>query len=106
MFKEFNGREWSTEELYLENQKNIKEYMSIFMALENYAACSGDETIYADDAYATLKEYKQNKETMNENDLLKTTKHIVEKFKKLLDKIGRDKFTFYDDNTVNFNWTK
>ena len=104
MFVEVNGREWSTEEAFLKYKENIRKYMPISLALENYSACNNDDTIYSDEAFKVLIYYRANKSTMTEQELLTTTSLIVDKFNELLDKIGREKFTFYDDGDVNFNW--
>ena len=106
MYKEYNGREWSSEEKYLEHKANVRKYFRITLALEDYSDCCGDDSIYKDEAFVLLKEYRATKDKLTEDELLEKTKIIVEKFNKLLDIVGREKFTFYDDDDINFNWTK
>ena len=104
MYTEFNGRVWSSEENYLKFQNNVRLYMSRSMAIENYEDCTGDNSIDDDEAFKLLYQYRKEKDTMSEQELLNTTSLIIQKFNDLLNKIGKDKFTFYDDGDVNYIW--
>ena len=104
MFTEYNGRVWSSEENYLKFQNNVRLYMSRSMAIENYSDCTGDTRVDDDEAFKLLYQYRKDKDTMSEQELLDTTALIIQKFNYLLNKIGKEKFTFYDDDTLSFNW--
>ncbi|MFQ6752333.1 MAG: hypothetical protein ACLRFL_02050 [Clostridia bacterium] len=74
------------------------------LALEDYADCNNSDWIYKDIAFQRLKEYRQNKDKMTEEELLSTTAEIVENFEKLFEKIGKENFVFHDDGDVEYIW--
>ena len=49
-----------------------------------------------------LKNYRKNKDKMTEQELLIEVETIAQNFEKLFDNVGRDKFIFYDDGTINY----
>ena len=104
MYTEFNGRVWSSEEKYLEFQLNVRKNLKASLALENYADCEGKDEIYDDEAFYLYDKYIENKKEMNEQELLELTSLIVKKFNELFEKIGKEKFIFYDDGDVNYIW--
>ena len=104
MYTEFNGRVWSSEEKYLEFKINVRKYFKASLALEDYADCESKDEIYNDKAFLLLNEYRKNEKNMNEQELLISTTKIVESFDKLFEKIGKEKFIFYDDGDVNYIW--
>lgn len=106
MYTEFNGRQWSSEEKYLEFKSNVRLYMSRSLGVENYADCTGDDSVYDDISFQLLKQYREKKDKMSEDELLESTAIIIEEFDNLLNKIGRDKFIFYEDGDVNYIWPK
>ena len=106
MYKEYNGREWSSEEKYLEHKFNGRKILKGSLAIESYQDFTGDEDAEISQAYKKLGQYYKNKPVMTEEELLKTSYELVEIFDAIFDKIGRDKFIFYDDGDVNYKWEK
>lgn len=106
MFTDSDGKIWSNEENYLKYKLNVRRNLKASLAIENYANCNKLDDIYNDDAFTLLKEYRSNKLEMNEQELLEITFNIFKKFNLLFDKIGREKFIFYDDGDVNYIWDK
>ena len=106
MYKEYSGRIWSSEDAYLQYRKNVRKYMQIWFALENYADYTNDESIFKEDVYRLTGEFNKDRDNLSEGDVIKRSSLLIEKFNELLDKIGREKFIFYDDDGVEFNWPK
>ena len=106
MYKEYNGREWSSEEKYLEYKANSCKILNSSLAIESYQDFTGDEDSEISQAYKKLGLYYKNKPVMTEEELLKTSYELVKIFDAIFDKIGREKFIFYDDGDVNYKWGK
>lgn len=108
MYTEFhNGKQWSSEQAYLKYSSNVKKYLNMSLALESYSDDTGDNSPFKDDAFKVLKEIRANKyKGMPEQEILEKQDYVVERLNKLIDKVGRGKFTFYDDGQLNYNWTE
>lgn len=106
MYTDKSGRVWSSEEIY--NKINcIKvdnfEYTLLF---EDYSDCTGDNSVYKDDAFKEFQNYKQNNKTMTEEELLESMLKTNSLFKELIKKVGSEYFTIDKDGAVSFNWPK
>lgn len=55
MYKEFSGRIWESEAKYNEYKSNVRKYMSRSLAVEHYADCSGDDSVFKEPAFVKLK---------------------------------------------------
>ena len=106
MYKEYNGREWSSEEKYLEYKANSCKILNSSLAIESYQDFTGDKGAEISHAYKKLGQYYKKKSVMTEEELLRTSYELVEKFNLLFDKIGRENFIFYDDGDVSYKWEK
>ena len=106
MYKEYNGREWSSEEKYLEHKFNARKILKGSLAIESYEDFTGNSLDLSDRVFKELSEYRKNKPNMTEEELLKASYELVEKFNILFDKIGKEKFIFYDDGDVEYKWEK
>lgn len=106
MYKEFNGREWSSEDAYLKFKRNSNRNLNYSLALESYADYSGNNEVYKDIAFTKLKEFRKNKQVMSENELLQVSEELIVLFDGLVERIGKENFTIYEDGNVNFNWPK
>ena len=106
MYKEFNGRVWSSEEEYLKFRKNSNKNLNYSLAIEGYADYFGKDEVYKDIAFIKLKEFRKTKQTMSENELLQESAEISILFDELIKRIGKEHFTTYDDGDINFNWPK
>ena len=106
MYKEFNGKEWSSEEEYLKFKANSNKILNYSLAIESYADCFGKDEVYKDIAFIKLKEFRQTKQTMTENELLQVSGALSILFEDLVQRIGKEKFMIYEDGDINFNWPK
>lgn len=88
-----------------EFDKNMAAILEIDLALEDYEDDTGKE--YTKDEkkiFDDLKLLRKEKNTMEEQELIIRSKDILSKLNKLLDKIGREKFIFYNDGDINYKW--
>ncbi len=72
---------------------------------ENYTDDTGDNSIYEDEGFKMHTKIRKNCDTMTSAELSKNYEFVIERFYKLIDKIGRDYFIFYDDGTIEYIWS-
>ena len=106
MYTDKGGRIWSSEELYNKITSIKTDNFECTLLFEDYSDCTGDNSIYEDDAFKEFRNYRQNKDTMTEEELLESVIKTNNLFKKLIEKVGSEHFTFYEDGTASFNWPK
>lgn len=106
MYKELNGREWSSEKAYLKFKENSNKNLNYSLAIEGYADCFGKDEVYNDIAFTKLCEFRKLKQTMSEKDLLEASGNMSALFDKLIQRIGEQNFTIYENGDINFNWSK
>ena len=108
MYTEKNGRVWSSEENYLKTNFNERYNYCSALALEDYADFNNKYEIFDDDAFVLYEQYVKTYKSLTEKEVLELTTTISKKFDKLFDKLGIEKFTFYDDGDVEYiwDWTK
>lgn len=106
MYREFSGREWSSEDAYLKFKANSNKNLDYSLAIESYADCFGKDEVYKDIAFIKLKEFRKAKQTMTEKELLQASVEISILFDDLIQRVGKEHFTIYEDGDINFNWPK
>ncbi|MBO5102925.1 MAG: hypothetical protein J6C13_02410 [Clostridia bacterium] len=104
MYIDEKGKEWSSEKIYFKYKEFLKCNLSRDLALEDYADDTNDEQIYNFEPFKKLNFFRENKATMNEQELLSITEEIFVGFNKLIEEIGKEKFIFYDDGGVEYIW--
>ena len=104
MYTEKNGRLWSSEENYLKNNYNTRFNYCSALALEDYADFNNKYEIFNDDAFVLYKQYVETHNDLSEKELLELTANTSKQFNALFDKIGREKFVFYDDGDIEYIW--
>ena len=104
MYTEKNGRVWSSEENFLLYRKLSYKNFRSFLALENYDDLEKNPIPYDKSVSNKYCELTHQKDKMTEEELIKEYSLIAKKFDEILDKIGREKFIFYDDGDVEFIW--
>lgn len=106
MYTDKSGRVWSSEEVYNKIRLLKGCNFEYDLAFENYSDFTGDNSINNDKAFNELKNYRENGGMMSEEELLESVTKTNDLFKKLIEKVGTEKFTIYEDGTVSFNWPK
>lgn len=104
MYKEFSGRIWESEAKYNEYKSNVRKYMSRSLAVEHYADCSGDDSVFKEPAFVKLKNYRAHILSINSAQALTDTNELIVLFDELIQKIGAEKFYKNEDGSVNFIW--
>lgn len=105
MYIDKYGNEWSSEENYEKIGFLMGHNLNYELALENYADCTGDESIFKSTAFEKYANYLDRDSSTDEAELLNLLLEINKLFKALVKEVGYEKFTFYDDDTVCFNWS-
>ena len=106
MYKDFSGKEWLSEEDYTLYKTNRKKYMSLSLAVEHYIDYTGENQLFKTIAFTKLKELRTNQSNYKTSELISLTSEIVKLFEQLIEEIGLEFFTQYDDGTITFNWPR
>ncbi len=84
--------------------KEIKFYnkrlLKIDLALESYVDFYNDKPNKLVQLRKQLRLYRIEKDKMTDEEKFNNCKSLVDKYTKLINEIGRDKFEFYDDGDV------
>ena len=98
----WGDRDWKDEEslkVFRETSAIILDY---FLAIEDYEDRNG---VRLEDFIQLNKQWKQEKEqhqNKTDKEMSDISKNILEKYKKLVEKIGKEKFIIYDDGTIEY----
>ncbi len=83
--------------------KNMVDILEIQLALESYR--DDTETAFSDEekkALADLQLLREQRNDLTETEKAKQSEDILIRLNKVLDKIGREKFIFYEDGGINY----
>ncbi len=104
MFVDKSGRNWSSEQNFLKFSKNRRKYYKYSLAFEDYADDRNDNSIYKNECFVLLKEFRKDFDHMSESEIIEKSTKIADLFEKLLQQIGEDKFTRHDDTYITYIW--
>jgi len=86
----------------------IKMYNSriyyISLALENYFDNRHENKELIDEGFAIIKDFRQQRTLLDNTKLLKLSKNVLEKLDCILNSLGKEKFVFYDDGSIEYKW--
>lgn len=83
--------------------KNMVDILEINLALESYEDDTGEPMSEEElKVYADLRLLKEQKKDLSEEEKINISGNILFRLNKVLDKIGRDKFVFYDNGVINY----
>lgn len=86
------------------NNKEIKFYnkrlLKIDLALERYVDFYSEKPTKLTQLRKQLRLFRTEKDKMTDEEKFNNCKSLVDKYTKLIDEIGKDKFEFYDDGDV------
>ena len=84
--------------------KEIKFYnkrlLKIDLALESYVDFYSEKPTKLTQLRKQLRLFRTEKDKMTDEEKFNNCKSLVDKYTKLINEIGRDKFEFYDDGDV------
>ena len=89
--------------------ENMCEILNIQLALEDYGLhTNGKENInLLNEAYSEIHNLRVKRDKLNdEKTLVNESKNLLKKLYEILDKIGKEKFIFYDEGGINYDWNK
>ena len=76
------------------------------LALEDYELDTGNELELLMTIWRKLDVFRKNRENWSLEKQIQEAKIIQENFKKIVNKIGKEHFIFYDDGDINYIWKK
>lgn len=106
MNKMWGGRIWKDQEILEKFSHNMGLLLEYQLALESYMLLNdiknNDRIENAIKALSDLRKLAKNINDEEEEDLYKETIKIINQFKLLISEIGKEKFIFYDDGTIEY----
>lgn len=85
-------------------KKNMSKIMDLSLAFENYCDNTGSNLDFLNEIYKKASDLRNKKDLLGEEEQIKISNEIINDFEKLLDTVGRDKFIFYDDGSIEYKW--
>ena len=93
------------------NNKKLNEFdnnMSLILdyslEFENYSDDMGEEPKKLIEIYSSIEKLRQEKDTLDYKTKIKRSKEIINKFQKLIEKVGKEKFKFNSDGSFFYIW--
>jgi hypothetical protein len=83
---------------------NMRILLRFQLSLEDYILNTNDDVPLLNEAHKDLGYIRSIRKTASKEQLLKLSEDTIEKFKKVVDIVGKDKFTFYDDGKISYIW--
>ena len=87
-----------------EFNENMSKVLDIQLALENYQDNTGQNTNLINEAFGAIATLRQKKTEMVEEERLMASIELLNKLNNVLDVIGREKFIFYEDGGIGYEW--
>lgn len=101
-FVEKNGRVWPSKKAYNHYIKNVRTYMEIYFAFEDYVDDTDDTSVNQDEGFQELFDMWKTEHKYTAEELTEKTDRIVKNLNKLIDKVGRENFEFYGDDGISY----
>lgn len=83
-----------------------KQNLRYQLALESYVDNTGDEIPLLIETWKKQGELRKNKNEWSNDRQLVEAKIIQDNFQKIVERIGKENFIFYDDGDINYIWKK
>lgn len=86
--------------------KNMIKILNLSLVFESYSDDTKLKPELLIKNWKLESEVRKNKETLTEEEKLDKTNEILDNYNKLLDEVGREHFTFYEDDEdyLEYNW--
>ena len=85
-------------------KKNMGEVLDIQLALEGYQLNTAIEVPWISEAYKAIGDLRRKRDDLTEEERIKESEDLLKKLHSVLDKIGKEKFIFYDDGGIGYKW--
>ena len=87
-----------------EFDQNMCEVLEIQLALESYQDNTGNHIELIDEAFFEIANLRKIKLELTESEKFKKSQELLVKLHRVLDQIGKEKFVFYDDGDIGYEW--
>lgn len=85
-----------------EFEQKMSKILYFDLALENYEDLTGNRLEELDENFEKLKLLRQNRNFWSEDVRLREANNILDNFNKIIEDIGTNNFTFYDNGAVEY----
>ena len=90
----------------IELNKNMREIYYLDLALQGYELHTGVALTELIETINNLNYLRTKRDELDNEKKLELTKIILKGQNNAVDIIGKDKFSFYDDGVIEYNWGK
>ena len=87
-------------------QELMKQNLRYQLALESYTDDTNQEIKFLNETWKKQGILRKNKNIWSIEKQIQEAQNIQENFQKVVNKIGKEHFTFYDDGDINYIWQK
>ena len=83
---------------------NMSKLLYMQLSIEGYELDTKDEFPLMIEAYKEISHIREMKNILPKHELVVLSENAINKFQKVIDVIGREKITFYEDGTIEYKW--
>ena len=87
-----------------EFDNNMSLILDYSLEFENYSDDMGEEPKELIEIYSSIEKLRQEKDTLDYKTKIIRSKEIINKFQKLIEEIGKEKFEFNNDGSFFYIW--
>ena len=87
-----------------EFDNNMSLILDYSLEFENYSDDMGEEPKELIEIYSSIEKLRQEKDTLDYKTKIKRSKEIINKFQKLIEDVGKEKFEFNHDGSFFYIW--
>ena len=87
-----------------EFDNNMSLILDYILEFENYSDDIGEEPKELTEIYSSIEKLRQEKDTLDYKTKIKRSKEIINKFQKLIEEVGKEKFKFNSDGSFFYIW--
>ena len=92
------------EKMLISFNKNMSKILDLQLAFESYIDNTGKNIPLLEQTYKNISNLRKNKDELGDEEKNIISNEILNNFEKLLDMVGRDKFIFYEDGKIEYEW--
>lgn len=85
-------------------EKNMSKILYYQLAFEDYSDYTGNEPKLYREINEKTQLLRNQKEQLDENTKIKMSLDILKQYDDLLKMVGKEKFIFYDDGSIEYKW--
>ena len=92
------------EKIKEEFEKNMSRILYLQLAFEDYCDHSGNEPELYVQINEKTQQLREKKDQIDEKEKIKISLDILKQYEDLLNIVGKEKFIFYEDKSVEYKW--